>query len=533
MTETRQRDALDALLREWPEPPGDRFDADEMADRVAEAAFAAVASTTSEALSDAELFAAPLGQTDEERHNSAAPRVMHDPGADVEGERMSMSSSDRQRERRSLQDLAKLASLTPAPNSVRPVSQRAPAEDRSGEDSGLIDLSFGAAPASAAPVASAPVGVPASVAPVSGVQQAAPSSVSLPGPLLTRLGGPPPAPAPSVGSLPPGAFEQAARTSVVPASAPTSGVPAAPASVAPASVAPASRPIANATLPLPALAASQAASVARAVDSQSALSQLEPAKKGGKAGLVVGLLALVAAAAGGVVVMKNQAAEPTAPLVAQTTPAEAPAAEAPAEPAKADPAPVAVAEAEPTAPADDSFDPSQLPQAGAAHASKGAVVHAAPRANAKVAEPAPAAPAPVAKAAAPKKEEAKPAEPSGPAGSLGDAMRQAAGPGEQAATAEAKPTGPAAGTVPQKPSQGALTGALGAVLPAARSCLGPDDPVSKATVVFNNGGTVDSVTVSGNAAGKASGECIKTALSKAKVGAFAEPTYSAHITVRP
>ena len=42
MTETRQRDALDALLREWPEPPGDRFDADEMADRVAEAAFAAV-----------------------------------------------------------------------------------------------------------------------------------------------------------------------------------------------------------------------------------------------------------------------------------------------------------------------------------------------------------------------------------------------------------------------------------------------------------------------------------------------------------
>ena len=59
------------------------------------------------------------------------------------------------------------------------------------------------------------------------------------------------------------------------------------------------------------------------------------------------------------------------------------------------------------------------------------------------------------------------------------------------------------GNVPQKPSQGAVTGALGAVLPRARACLGPDDPISRATVVFSSGGSVQSVSVSGAAARQA------------------------------
>jgi hypothetical protein len=88
------------------------------------------------------------------------------------------------------------------------------------------------------------------------------------------------------------------------------------------------------------------------------------------------------------------------------------------------------------------------------------------------------------------------------------------------------------GSVPQKPSQGAVTGALGAVLPQARACLGPDDPVSRASIVFSSNGVVQSVSVSGPAAGKPSETCIKDALTKAKVQAFAEPTYTANITIR-
>lgn len=102
------------------------------------------------------------------------------------------------------------------------------------------------------------------------------------------------------------------------------------------------------------------------------------------------------------------------------------------------------------------------------------------------------------------------------------------------ATPAAGNTGPqfAAGTVPQKPSQGAVTGAIGAVLPGARACLGPDDPVSRAAITFTSTGTVQSVSVSGGAAGKPAEGCIKGALGKAKVAPFAEPTYTANITVR-
>jgi hypothetical protein len=113
-------------------------------------------------------------------------------------------------------------------------------------------------------------------------------------------------------------------------------------------------------------------------------------------------------------------------------------------------------------------------------------------------------------------------------------MQTAAGPSDSTNT-QAAPTGPkfAPGSVPQRPSQGALSSAIGRSLPDARACLGPDDGVSYATVIFESGGGVQNVTLSGFAANKPAGACIITALKKASVGPFAEPTYTAKITVRP
>ena len=66
----------------------------------------------------------------------------------------------------------------------------------------------------------------------------------------------------------------------------------------------------------------------------------------------------------------------------------------------------------------------------------------------------------------------------------------------------------------------------------ARACLGPDDPVSRAAIVFGSTGSVTSVRVSGFAAGKPAEGCIKGALGKARLAPFAEPTYTANITIR-
>jgi hypothetical protein len=85
----------------------------------------------------------------------------------------------------------------------------------------------------------------------------------------------------------------------------------------------------------------------------------------------------------------------------------------------------------------------------------------------------------------------------------------------------------------QRPSQGQVTGALGAALPDARACLHEDDGVSRAHVVFGSDGNVQSVSVSGFAAGKPQEGCITNALKKATVPPFAEASYGATVTVRP
>jgi hypothetical protein len=52
-------------------------------------------------------------------------------------------------------------------------------------------------------------------------------------------------------------------------------------------------------------------------------------------------------------------------------------------------------------------------------------------------------------------------------------------------------------------------------------------------VTFRSDGSVESVSVTGNAAGKPAEACIRAALMKAHVAPFAQPSFSAPATVRP
>ncbi|AKV04740.1 alginate regulatory protein AlgP [Labilithrix luteola] len=402
--------------------------------------------------------------------------------------------ADRERDRRSLQDLAKMAQMTPPPPSVSSTGvQRA--GEATKDDSGIVDLAMASvadpgaeARAKTTPLASE--GLFDDVGPAS--MPPAPMSAKQPVPTI------PPAPL----SMKPVSIREAAPASVP---APVS-VPA---------------PISSAPLSGPALAsvAAPLSAPSSPVLASASYDKIVPKKKGNGAtvGIVIGILALGAAAAGTFFMMKSrQDVAASAPVVAMKDTAATTKA-APADPT---PAPVETATAAPA----DTLDPSTLP--------------AAETAKAKSA-PAKGGAAKVASAKAEKQEDAKisqkdlPTSPSGPAGALGDEMRKAVGDKGEAAPAAAA-AGPqfAAGSVPQKPSQGAITGAIGAVLPEARGCLGPDDPISKATITFASGGNAQSVKVSGGAAGKPAEACITAALMKAKVAPFAEATYTAPVTVR-
>ncbi len=496
MSETPKKLSLDAALREWPEHEKAASEWEEMAHRIdervgsgeAEQAGARVAF-----VSDEILFAEPLGQIEEAGHNHASP-----PTRGIAGEtRVSKDSTmtmpaDRERDRRSLQDLAKMGSmggLTPPPASVRSPNSSVPsgvhrAGEAKGDDSGLIDfaaVSQPAPPVAPAPTALAKAGIfddePASVRP--GPVSSAPVSQHLQ------------QPAPS---MPPFAL--------------------APASMPPASL---QAPISHAH------GSFVPASTAAASSSQQALGAMAaPQKKGnGKVIALVlgGLVAVSSMAAGGFFFMKHRAATEASKVAMNTAPTVALVVATAPEVKPADPTPAPEA----------TVDPNALP-----------AVVAAAKPVAKGGSPAPVA---VAAAAKPTKEESAklsakdlPTTPTGPGGDLGSAMGKAVGADGKTvdATPAAGSTGPqfAAGTVPQKPSQGAVTGAIGAVLPGARACLGPDDPVSRATITFASAGNVQSVNVSGGAAGKPAEGCIKAALSKAKVTPFAEATYTAPITIR-
>jgi hypothetical protein len=448
-------------------------------------------------LSDEKIFAGPLGQDSEEGHNTASPgatasAAAEDRASTLAKEETPMSTSfDRDRDRRSLQDLAKLAQLTPAPASVRTPAVVARAEGAKDEDSGLVNLAAFASGSSTDMVAG-----PATPAP------------GLAG--LFDDEGPASMPPPSVAPVSSAAHVQA------------------PVSVSPMMVAPAAAP----SVPPPSMRVSvppvATESVAPSFAAQPVVAA--PERKKGGAGIVIALgavFALSAVAAGGFMFVR---ASKTAPVAAQTVKAPEPVV------AAAEPKPAAKPEAEAVATPEPqpSVDPNAL----------GTPVAAAPKGVAGKAAPvaAVAAAAPANKAEPKAAEEPKTAAPQlaakdlpqgGAAGSLGEAMQKAAGGGTMKDESQGS-SGPdfAPGSRPQRPSQGALTGAIGAALPGARACVGPDDPVSRATIVFGSAGNAQSVTVSGFAAGKPAEGCIKAALMKAKVAPFAEATYSTGVTIR-
>ena len=386
--------------------------------------------------------------------------------------------ADRERDRRSLQDLAKMA-LTPPPPSAKSVPsgvQRA-AEAKK-DDSGIVDL---AAAAASDPVA--PVRAQQTPLASQGLFDDEPASVR-----------PPPSAQQPVPSMPP---------------IPASSMP----------------PVSQSSQPIAPI--SQAAT-----SSQVAPIAAAPAKKKSGSGAVIalvlgGFVAVSAAAAGTFVVMKHRAREHLASLSTPTTQPAQPVVTAatPATPAPEATGTVA-APADPTPATDDS-------NGKVATAAKGTFKGAPKTVANPGAQAAPPAPKPEEPAKVTQNELPKPDNT--PPGDLGKAMAGAVGPKNDQVPAAGQSGGTsqfAAGSVPTKPSQGAVTGALGAVLPGARACLGPDDPISRAVVVFGSNGSVQSVSVSGGAAGKPAEGCIKGALSKAKVAPFAEATYSAPVTIR-
>ena len=99
--------------------------------------------------------------------------------------------------------------------------------------------------------------------------------------------------------------------------------------------------------------------------------------------------------------------------------------------------------------------------------------------------------------------------------------------------AVAQEPAPADKAVPNRPSVGAIQGAVGSVMAGARSCLAGQETGSKATVTFGADGHVKSVSVAGPAAGTPAEGCVRSALMGARVPPFSEPEYSASFTVRP
>jgi hypothetical protein len=240
------------------------------------------------------------------------------------------------------------------------------------------------------------------------------------------------------------------------------------------------------------------------------------------------LVAAAAVAAGVFVGMRRPASDLATPIAAVPAPVQAIPGPATASKPVVTPAPIAEG--------DKGVDPSSLPSvdtSSTAHAApsapkavfNGVAVGAAPAATATSAAPDPKLVAVVPTSTA-SPDDGK---------SLQTLMQQAAGVTSGTTTAApATPDAPqvAPGSVPLKPSAGAIHGALGAALPGARACLGPDDAISHVMVTFQSDGSVQSVSVSGGAAGKPAETCIRSALMKARVPPFASPTFSAPATIR-
>ncbi|HEY1145765.1 MAG TPA: hypothetical protein VGE84_05440, partial [Allosphingosinicella sp.] len=236
-------------------------------------------------------------------------------------------------------------------------------------------------------------------------------------------------------------------------------------------------------------------------------------------------MAALAVAAGVVFFIKTRQHEAPAPIAsapsvtAEPTPAASATVAPPSTSASAAPEPEKVASADDLPLAKKT--PGDLPK------SKGVSKISPPSLEEKSASNA--------KPTAKPKEEAIPAPPpQQEPQDLHSEIEKRAGPKESPKQETADSTGSqSASNVPQRPSAGEVTGAINAALPNARACLGPDDPVSYATVIFDSNGKVQSVSVSGGAEGKPAADCIKTAMTRVRLQPFAESTFTARATVRP
>lgn len=184
----------------------------------------------------------------------------------------------------------------------------------------------------------------------------------------------------------------------------------------------------------------------------------------------------------------------------------------------AEPEPTAAAPTETAKPDDGSVDLNELAEASATPSAEPEVGGPAPAPGTALAANDPKAP--------PKIDRVD------PDGTLEDEMKKHAGDptksGAEPAAEDARPK-----NVPDRPATGVVTSAVGAVKGGARSCVAGADEPSTATITFGSSGAVQSVSVSGWAAGKPAAACIQSALKGANVGPFAQPSFSFSVSIRP
>ncbi len=243
-------------------------------------------------------------------------------------------------------------------------------------------------------------------------------------------------------------------------------------------------------------------------------------ERGGRRGLFIGVggAAILAAGFGALHLARSPAPPPSVTEEARAAASPPPL----ATPLASTSSPVAV-----PVPAPDEGEPA--PKALPAEAAS-----ATPRGDARKPDaPANRAPAAVASAEARAVVETTltdlpPSSAGGPV-DLGSAMRNAAGDGPTVATTTTQEQ-PNPNARQVRPPPGQVLGAINAVLPSARACLGADDPVTTGSIVFTSEGSVTRVDLQG---AKPTDDCVRDALSKARVQPFADPTFSTRVTVRP
>lgn len=226
-------------------------------------------------------------------------------------------------------------------------------------------------------------------------------------------------------------------------------------------------------------------------------------------------------------------AVPSPAPVAPAEPAPAPAAEAAPVAAPAPPPPAVVAPAPEPAPEAQARRHARTEASEGAAATRAAAAPAPARTTAPTA-PA-AAPAPAARPAAPATTTA--AAPAAPRGGAAAAAAPAPAPGRATSVDDllnrAAPTAtPAAAAAPAAPSadlperlgRAQITGVLGPLNGAVRSCAQGQTGTAPVSIVIGNDGAVRTATVSGQFAGTPVGDCIAGVVRRAHFPAFRAPT---------